>query len=594
MLRLIEDAVVARRTLEAVHPTNWPAFVLLGRTKSGKTLIGRLAARRFGLEPTEAIRLLMRETPGSLLGRRVQKSADTWTSVPSSLLSLPLIVLDEFDKAAPELQLAAFAYLDGASRYQSEGLDVAVHATAIVTLNTERDPGRLLPDAYLRRAVVLDMTPLRAVTRDLDVVAAALARVVLPQVSPDLAPPEPMLPDAAWGGLRRLLRDCLTERGWELIDVEALSRLVLGRWATLPADLEAAVLSVAADYLLLTTTREGLVLADWAVRFETTVGRAVAPIGAARAAAHSRQIAHEESQAATDRAARVTMTVLAGERERLHDALDHAVSSAPRGGDLTSSERATIATARGKAHVVRGLISGARSPAALGELDRQLEGDVLAPLRTVGGAVEARRGADARMRVQQRQREADDRQHVRERDKAASQAASAARGAAKARHAELESLYRRSVPHPGEAVLDALLDAGCLTRQSEQYEAETLGSQLARSRLGRGLGALRGPVASSPPPAPPAASPWPVGMAPWSPSTTLARPAASLSSGAELRYVTKTRTWYEDHSGRRYAAGDVVAWSSDAVRAVLEAVAAAEGLPPLTRPVQRRASPRRV
>jgi DNA-binding transcriptional ArsR family regulator len=573
-LRLIEDAVVARRALRDVYPSNWPGFVLVGPTKTGKTLVGRLAARRFGLDPGAAVRLLMLETPGSLLARRVQTGAATWTSVPSPLLALPLVVLDEFDKAGSELWQAAFAYLAGTSQYRVEDAVLDVAATTILTLNAERDAARLLPDAYLRRSVVLDTTPLRAVTRDLDEVAAALARVVLPQVPPDLAPPAAELPDHARRGLRRLLQDCLTDRGWELVDVEAISRLVLGRWASMAADPEAAVRSVAADYLIVTTTRVGLVVADWPACVETVVGGAITPIAATLAVARSRQAAHEEREAASARAGLDATMALAGERERLHDALDHVRQSAPRGGDLTSSERATIAVARGKAPPLRDAIAEARSLAALGELEQRLEADVLVPLGTVAGAVEARREAA----VQQRQREADARRQ------AAAQA--------KLRHALLQDLYRRSTTQPGAGVLDTLLGAGCLTRQTEQYEEETLGSQVARSFIGRGLRALRAPVASPPSPAPPRDA-WPPRMAPWS-AWTPPQPVAPSSSEPARVYGTKTRTWYADRAGREYHAYELVAWGSPAVDAVLQAAAAAEGLPQLTRPVQRRASPRRA
>ena len=48
VLRLVEDAIVARRALRTVYPTNWPGFVLLGPTGTGKTSLGQLAGRRFG------------------------------------------------------------------------------------------------------------------------------------------------------------------------------------------------------------------------------------------------------------------------------------------------------------------------------------------------------------------------------------------------------------------------------------------------------------------------------------------------------------------------------------------------------------------
>ena len=551
MLRLIEDAVVARRALGDVYPSNWPAFILLGPTKSGKTLLGTLAARRFGLDPIDTCRLLMRETPGSLLGRRVQTGPATLEIVPSPLLSLPLVMFDEFDKASAELRRAVFAYLDGVSRYQSEDGELDMEATVIVTLNAERDLG-LLPDAYLRRSVVLDTAPLATVVRDLDLVAATLARVVLPVVRPDLTPPAADLSADARRGLRTLLQNCLTERGWQLVDVEAVSRLVLGRSATLPTDHVAAVVSTAADYLLVTATRAGLVVDDWPLVFEQTVGPAAAAAVGVLAAARARHVAHAERQAATAGASLAAAMALAAERERLVDALDHALRAVPRGGDLTSAERATIARARGGAGPLRDAISAARSLAALAELDQRLEGDVLAPLRTVAGAIEVRRGAAVEARAEQRRQAADDRRQAGERARAA-----------KARAAQRQALYQRSTTRPEESVLDALAGAGCLTQRSEPYQDETVASRFHRGipgDLARAIAAHTGlPTLSKPDP----------------------------------DYETKTRTWYEDRAGHRWWPHELVAWSSPAVDAVLEAAQAAEGLPPLTRPVPPRAVPRR-
>ena len=59
VLRLIEDAVVARRALHDVYPREWPGFLLLGPTGTGKGLVMDLAAHRFDLEPQEAVRVLM-------------------------------------------------------------------------------------------------------------------------------------------------------------------------------------------------------------------------------------------------------------------------------------------------------------------------------------------------------------------------------------------------------------------------------------------------------------------------------------------------------------------------------------------------------
>jgi hypothetical protein len=554
LLRLIEDAVVARRALGSVYPSNWPGFVLLGPTKTGKTLVGTIAARRFGLDLPDAIRLLMLETPGSLLGRRVQTSAGTWTSVPSPLLCLPLVVLDEYDKAGPELRTAAFAYLAGASRYRVEDVAIDVTTTVILTLNTERDPSRLLPDAAARRSVVLDTTPLRAATADLDETARRLARATLPPVDPDLVPPTSELPELARRRLREVLRSCLTERGWELVDVEAIARLALGRWAAAPADPGAAVLSVAADYLLVTATRPGLVEPDWLSRLEAIAGGAVGPIAATLANARARQAAGEQDRASDARTALDASLALAGERERLRDALDHALRSVPRGRDLDPDERGTIATARGVARPLRDGLAAARSLDALHEFDERLTSEVLDPLGAVSAAVEGRR----REAVERRRTEL--------------ATAQTARRAAGRRHSELEALYRRIVSRPGEDVIDALTEAGCLIAQREECEVETARSRFEHSAVGRWLRSL----GAADPPAPTIpADPW----ATWLPLLT--QPVVHEPG---RRYETRVRGWYVDRAGRRVDTADLFTGGSDAVRAIITAAADAEQLPRLTLP----------
>jgi len=264
---------------------------------------------------------------------------------------------------------------------------------------------------------------------------------------------------------------------------------------------------------------------------------------------------------------------LSAEREALLARLDHARDTLPRGGDLTSSERDTIAKARGAARPLRTKLSEARSLAALAELDPLLEGEMLVPIRSVTAAVEARRGAAAQAR-----RDAADARHGQVVRK-------------QARHAELQVLYRWDATRPGEGVVAALLTARCLDQRTEQYEEETW-----RSILVRGGHRVRSAF-SSPPREPvetPEPRPVPFGVS-WEWQSTrppLREPLAS-SAGPAPVYETKIRTWYEDRAGRRVDPADMVAWGSDAVLAVIQAAAVKEELPRLTRPRSRRREPTR-
>ena len=505
-------------------------------------------------------------------------------TVASPLLTSPLIGLDEYAKASSDVQQAVFAYIAGAS-YRVEGATLDVTATAIVTMNVEADAARAFPEDYLRRSVALDTT--RLDTRNIDVVAAELAHATLPVVSPDLRPPAPAIPDNARAGLRHLLMDCLTEPGWRLVNVEAVTRLVLGRWATAPDNLEAALVAVAADYLLVTGTRldsstkQRLVRTAWPSLFKAIVGRAGGPVDPVLAAALSQLAAQTEQKATAERSALSEEVALAAEREALLARIDHARDTAPRGADLTATDRDTKARAFGAARLLRRKVSEARDRPALAELAIPVEDTVLAPLRAAGAAVEARRQATVQARVQRRQRELERHRQAVAQAKAAGQAASVARAAAKKRDALVQKLRGRTSTRTGEGVLDSLVSAECLRWQSEQYQAEPLGSRVARG-VDRVRSALQGPTAA--PPVQP--SSLPVWVAP--------QAAAPVSSERAPVYETRTRWWCVDLAGRKWRPEDLVAWGTPAVNQVLDAAAAAFRLPLVTRKPTPRISPRRT
>lgn len=212
-LRLLVDAIVARRALFSLCRSRWPGFVLLGPSKSGKTLLAELVCRRFGLEPTMHIRVLARETRGSIWGRRITEEGGAWRFERAVLLARPFATFDEYDKAPAEVQRAAQAYRQGDSQFVVEDERAWVHATPLVILNNDRGTD-VLPDAYLRRSVVLDTTAPGDSTTDIDEVARTLGAATLPRVAETIAPPERALPEDSRRLLRDVLKRALTKRGW--------------------------------------------------------------------------------------------------------------------------------------------------------------------------------------------------------------------------------------------------------------------------------------------------------------------------------------------------------------------------------------------
>ncbi len=559
LIRLISDAIIARRALAAVHPSNWPGFVILGPSKTGKTLIAQLVCRRFALDPTFHIRVLPRETSGSIWGRRAAEPGGGWRFEAAPLLAASFAALDEFDKASPEVQRATHAYLQGDSEFAAEEGRAEVRATPLVLLNQDRGI-ELLPEPYLRRSVVLDTGQLLRATADIDEIARRVLGVRLPRVPEDLAPPEPTFPEAARQLLRTTLQGCLSERGWRRADIESLSRIALGRWATNSgAGAERAAFGVAADYLLCTATRAGEVVDDWATRLEAVAASAPgAGADQVVATARQRSASERELREAERRREEEAEVALAGKREELLARIAHALKSVPR--SLRDEEVTGVAGARGRAKYRREQIHDARALDELVRLEEIIEREVLTPLAEIVRA----RAIAADSAAAGRRTAAEHRKTERERKQQID-----------AYVAALQARYLRTEAAFDPNVLDELLELRCVEAQSYEYQEETVRSKVRHvvRRVGEEVSRLVGPAK----PAPAAPDPLSQFFAEFALQQfpQLAPQAAVPSDDRE--YATKTWTWYVDREGKRYTAYELRSWDAPAVNAALRTAARAFG-----------------
>jgi hypothetical protein len=327
--RLLFSAVVARWHLADEYDDGWPGFIAWGPTKTGKTSVAKLVCRVYRLDERRAIRVVQKETARGILGRRVRDSSSaTGFRVERALpLDLPLLTLDELDKAPPDVKAACGALLLGTTVAEVEGELVETKPTVYATLNS-RAGLRDLHEAHIRRSVTLDTTLLQPLLADLDLEMRRLfgGEVQIPRLNlKTLRPPLTRLPENLWRLLRDELRAGLTEEGWAVTDVEAISRIVLGRAAITGGTLEQATLATAYDYLACSATLEH-VRDGWAARLAPRLGAgALIPDAAAaqqqeqRVAASSRrrelERASVRSELVRDRAA--FAQVLSGSRRSL-------------------------------------------------------------------------------------------------------------------------------------------------------------------------------------------------------------------------------------------------------------------------------------
>lgn len=259
--RLLLSGIVARRHLARDYPVGWGGFIVVGPTKTAKTSLAAFACQVFGLPSGTAVRVLRDETPGSIFGRRQQTAGRQWRVSPSALLSLPFLCLDEYDKAPEEVRREADRLLLGQTSVEVEGESFPVLPVPLVVLNARpAELAQQLHEAYVRRSPVLDTGELGGLLRDIDEDMRKLFRPgVIPQLDLGTLKPPPPLSDDDRAKLRDGLRSGLTEEGWRLVDVEATSRLALGRVPLMgaAATVERACLATALDYLIVTSTVPG-------------------------------------------------------------------------------------------------------------------------------------------------------------------------------------------------------------------------------------------------------------------------------------------------------------------------------------------------
>lgn len=471
-LRLMCSAVVARHHLADTRPRGHLGFMAIGETGTGKTSPVEQAAFLLGLDVTAVKRFLYTETPGSLLGRR-ERDADGYRLLPSEAARLPLLLLDEFDKADRTAQTMGWAFFQGETIAQHEGQAWPVRPVPVLTANPPGTGarGRLLRPEYRRRCAVLDTGYMRGRGGILEDMLTAYYRDARPGMLriDQLTPPADRLSGTGLDVLR-LVRDVLTDAGREEFPgVDALELAALGRLALAgTGDHRAAAYATGLDYLLVSETVTGQVAHGWQLdmaavrRFlgDDAAGPLAVVVDAARAG-RERATAHARAQAV--------------DREKIADDLTHdrdalaerlrlaAAAIGPRRlGMLGDDRKADAAGVRGVLGKLRRETLDSRSAARLGEVaDRA--GAPLADAALIAREVAAerdRRDRERQQAAQQRAYAAQAAARAREQAKASQRAAIARQRAELAqvtdRAKQLEALYLRTTTRDGERPLDTL------------------------------------------------------------------------------------------------------------------------------------------
>jgi len=464
--RLLLSGIVARHHLRwraerPGIPGGFGSFVLAGPTKAGKTSMARAVCQVFGFSETLSIRTAQTESPASLWGRRVQDLGGSYRLEPADALRRPFLCVDELDKAPADLQRALLLLAQGDAQVPGEG-DQVLEIAPTVLFCVNDSPARI-HEAYRRRSVVLDLAPLRPLLVDVHLAMRELLSGALPQLDLDrLRPPAAELSQSARQLLLVGLKEGLTEIGWELLDDRALEVLTLGRAALVDVDLDTAAAATAVDYLAcartLDQTRPGTP-ARLVEQLGGTGGMVPHPARAEQEIISHRRSAAKEKQAESLK----LITARAEWAEEIHQ-LTRDISRVP------PAHRAKAAGLRAALTDLRRRVLATRSDESLTEVLEVGARPIEEAQRLAVVVDDERRQADldkAWEAERKRRAKADEAALRAQRQEALRADAAHKRRLRKAlgeRRRELQELYDRVQLKPSENWLAKLVAAGCVQR----------------------------------------------------------------------------------------------------------------------------------
>lgn len=499
--RLLDCAVIARQRLRAARPSGHPGFVAVGETATGKTSVVRVAAELVGADWSQVARLAPAETFHGLIGRREPAPDGGYRLAASPVCALPVVFVDELDKAERDVLRAVRYLMHGEVRVAVEGDVLDLLAVPVLAANPPRgarDRYAAFPPDMRRRSIMLDTGFAMAERERVEACAARWQGRRAAWLDVDALPVAECLDERGVNVLRYIPR-LLTEAGQEThLRTLPLELLTLGRLALLPArtDHAVAALWTAADYLTVVSTVPGLVVDGWQGRFPGP--HELAPLGAGELAAALRRAGDEaDARAAGARAVRVRVEresdELTRDRRELAERLNLAAASID-GRAMRSAPDDARARAAGVRAALLGLrddVYQAKTPGRLADLHTGRAGLLLDQAGELRAAVERTRREAAQHRAESaRQAETDRREQTaaRAQYKALRRQRAALLDQVTAQAKHWERLYARTTTRAVEAPL-AVLREGVDGYPLIRYEAD----ERPEGRARRLLDALAGP-----------------------------------------------------------------------------------------------------
>ena len=274
--RLLISGVIAKYVLFESFDDGYSAFIIGGKTKAFKTSIAKLICLLFGFD-NGCIHKLFSASPGEFGIRRVSTGNGQFRPEPSQYFNEPFICLDELDKTtSADLKRVLLNYADGAREFPIEGVQITNHCTALITLNTNGDVDAIkslgIPEAYIRRSVVLNTEQLIVQLKNVDLLAKAVFGYMSSRNAPrielkTLKPRISKLSESDFFLMRGLFMNNIEDGYENLVDTPPLEILALGRVILVNGDIKEAIFQTVWDRLTCLETL-GIVKEEWRRRLQ--------------------------------------------------------------------------------------------------------------------------------------------------------------------------------------------------------------------------------------------------------------------------------------------------------------------------------------
>jgi len=233
LIYFILSVIVAKKYLaeKLKEKGVWANFIISGRPKDIKTLLGEIVCRTLDLSFEKHIQRAIGKTEAQVLGEATLIEDDLRKlRLPPYFLYL-FLLWDDIDKASTKgAWNALMVYLDGRYKFEERYTPIIKQVTTLSTMNPKKKGGFDIPDYYLRRAFTVNSANLPCDQKENEIIGTDITDNPIPKLKIDglVVVKEFLNPDEK-DFIRDLLYDrWITTEAKGVVDANLLHVVILG------------------------------------------------------------------------------------------------------------------------------------------------------------------------------------------------------------------------------------------------------------------------------------------------------------------------------------------------------------------------------